>query len=427
MRNSPSGEDVTGDTLSFQVVFSEAVQNVTADDFVLSGAVIDDASAEGGSITIDSVSGSGTTYIVNVSGLTPHDGDLTLAVRPGSNIASVRTGNALPEDPTPTGDTESFTVGTPPQLTGVGLNAIVLDSNDLDGQDSYTFRLTFNEAMTGIDAADFDFSLLAPDGTVLPENDDWYLTTNGGVAVGTYTGTNLSVSQINNSTYDVTVTGLERSGNVTLELSLANGYSINDAAGNNLANLDLAATGASTLVDNILVFVRTTNGGVGDPVLETETNAANYGQFTLYRTSNAIGQGQTFAEFTLGGIGTAQNDIIYGGYYADYRLLDGNGNLISPFATDITGSNILVDTDGTTAFRDIEQGVIINGYQDPRPFYSYLAVFDDTEDTIALNIQPIDESAYAGIGDSYLDDAFIEDIEPIILQLLDQGPLNELS
>ena len=106
---------------------------------------------------------------------------------------------------------------------------------------------------------------------------------------------------------------------------------------------------------------------------------------------------------------------------------------ISPFS-DVNGNDLLIqsdlDGDGTfeTIRRDIRDGIIINGYNDGTPFYSYLATFGNNDDVITLTVDPIDEGEYGDVPglDSFFSDPFIEDVEFVTLQLIDQGPTNDL-
>jgi len=456
LRLTPNTEaadlNATNNTVTFQVVFSEAVANVTVDDFIVSGGVVDDAGAEGGAISISNVTPvSGNTYNVTVTGFTPHDGALTLAVKNQTDIASVRTGNNLPENPTPSGENQGYTIATDPTVSSVSFSGFTPDNNDLDGDDVARFRISFNEAVTGVDAADFNYSLngVEFDPNISLDTLNLLATdlTPGSVRVGTFNGITLSVAPTDNTgrNYEITVTGLEQSGNVDLDISLATDYEIQDEAGNDLVSADLTNLGGTAFIDNVITFVRTgAAGSLLDPIFETDgASNGRFGEFILYRTSNAAGE-RTLVEFTL--TGTATSNLDYAGFYADYQIIDpATGLPISPIATNVSGNDLIIDGrleagSGNVLGRrqaDIINGVIVNGYIPdneneavaPPPYYSYLANFDGNTDQILLQIDPIDESDYTallGANAGFFDDQFVEDLQSVILTIVDTGPVNDL-
>jgi hypothetical protein len=97
VRSDPSGELTPASTLVFEVTFSEAVQNVDAGDFELSGT-------GAGSITVSAVSGG--TYNATVAVNT--DGTFNLNIAGGHNIEDLA-GTGL-SSVTPTGADQSYTV-----------------------------------------------------------------------------------------------------------------------------------------------------------------------------------------------------------------------------------------------------------------------------------------------------------------------------
>ncbi|SFK94601.1 DUF4347 domain-containing protein, partial [Azotobacter beijerinckii] len=79
LRQNPSAETTNADTLVFAVTFSEPVVNVDASDFTLSGTGIAGAS-------IGTVSGSGSTWLVTVTGVTSNNGTVDLTLASGATI-----------------------------------------------------------------------------------------------------------------------------------------------------------------------------------------------------------------------------------------------------------------------------------------------------------------------------------------------------
>ena len=142
-RSDPSGELTPASTLVFEVTFSEAVQNVDAGDFELSGT-------GAGSITVSAVSGD--TYNATVAVNT--DGTFNLNIAGGHNIEDLA-GMGL-SSVTPTGADQSYTVDrTAPSVTSiVGNNP----SGELTSEPTLVFEVTFSEDVTGVDQTDFVLS-----------------------------------------------------------------------------------------------------------------------------------------------------------------------------------------------------------------------------------------------------------------------------
>ncbi|WP_461168456.1 DUF4347 domain-containing protein, partial [Uliginosibacterium sediminicola] len=178
LRNS--AEVTTGGTLSFDVVFSETVSNVTADDFVLTGTA---------SGTIASVSGSGSAYTVTVNSVAGN-GTLGLSYAGTQNIADVGSNafaGVLPSlSETYTVDTTAPTVTA---ITRAGVNQIAASTST-----SAVFTVEFSEAVSGISASDF--------------------TVTGDAAHGA-----VSVSSADGKVIQVTVAGVNDSVGKTLGLS----------------------------------------------------------------------------------------------------------------------------------------------------------------------------------------------------------------
>ena len=114
MRQTPSSETTNADSLTWRVMFSEAVKNVNAADFTLTGP---NASTV---LTVTPVSRSETTtYDVTASGgnLAGLDGTVTLSFNSNHNIQDTA-GNDLADSPTPTDTNQnSFVVQNTPTLS----------------------------------------------------------------------------------------------------------------------------------------------------------------------------------------------------------------------------------------------------------------------------------------------------------------------
>ncbi len=192
-RSDPSGELTPASTLVFEVTFSEAVQNVDAGDFELSGT-------GAGSITVSAVSGD--TYNATVAVNT--DGTFNLNIAGGHNIEDLA-GTGL-SSVTPTGADQSYTVDrTAPAVTSIVGND---PSGELTSESTLVFAVTFSEDVTGVDLSDFALS-------------------SGGTGTGSVTNLAGSGSQ-----YLVTVSAAQ-DGTYNLDL-VSSGHGITDTPGNPL-------------------------------------------------------------------------------------------------------------------------------------------------------------------------------------------------
>ncbi len=183
-------DPTSGSSVSFDVVFSEAVTGFTATDVTRGGT------ATGGSI---SVTGSGATYTVTIATLAT-DGTVTATVNAGgavdsagnANAASTSTDNSVTRD------------ATGPTVT---INQAAAQTDPTSGS-SIDFTVVFSEAVTGFDAAD---------------------VTRGGTA----TGGSISVTG-SGTTYTVTIGTLTGDGTVTATVNA--GGAIDGASNTNAAS-----------------------------------------------------------------------------------------------------------------------------------------------------------------------------------------------
>ncbi len=140
-RRSPTTSPTSADTLTWRVIFDEAVVNVDASDFQRTGTTA--------SLSVTAVSG--TTYDVQASGgdLAGLDGTVTLSFNSGHDIEDASS-NALAANPTPTGtDDNDFVVdNTAPTVT----IEIPATGGTIMGAATATF--TFDEAVTGFESGD---------------------------------------------------------------------------------------------------------------------------------------------------------------------------------------------------------------------------------------------------------------------------------
>ena len=197
-RSDPSGELTSESTLVFEVTFSEAVQDVDATDFELSGS-------GAGSITVSEVSGD--TYNATVAVNT--DGTFNLDIAGGHDIEDLA-GTGL-SSVAPTGADQSYTVDrTAPAVASIERSD---PSGELTSESTLVFEVTFSEAVQDVDATDFELS---------------------GSGAGSIT-----VSEVSGDTYNATV-AVNTDG--TFNLDIAGGHDIEDLAGTGLSSV--APTGA---------------------------------------------------------------------------------------------------------------------------------------------------------------------------------------
>ncbi|MEE2527391.1 Ig-like domain-containing protein, partial [Hyphobacterium sp. HN65] len=189
------------DGVVWRVTFDEAVQNVDADDFTVSGTT--------GTLSVSIVNDANDVRHVTLSGgnMADLNGTVTLGIAGGQNIADL-VGNAL-TNTTPTGTNENTYVmdNTPPLVTSIDFQNPATSPTNAD---SVTWRVTFNEAVQNITTGDFQVT-----------------QTTGSVSVGNVTST----------TVDVTVSGGDMANsNSNPTLSFSAGQDITDTQGNALTN-----------------------------------------------------------------------------------------------------------------------------------------------------------------------------------------------
>ncbi len=213
VRQAPASSPTDADQLTWRVTFSEAVAYVDATDFDVSGTTA--------TLEVSAVSGVTGAYDVTASGgdLASVTDTVTLTFVESHGIRDEPgRGNAL-RNITPTGANEvSYAVdNTAPTVASIVRQA---PASSPTNADDLTWRVTFSEEVTNVDAADFAVS-----GTTA--------TVTAVAAVTSVTGA-----------YDVTASGSNLADlNGTVTLSFAAGQSIQDEANNALANT--APTGAN--------------------------------------------------------------------------------------------------------------------------------------------------------------------------------------
>ena len=216
-RQTPTTSPTNSNTLVFRATFSEGVQNVSTGDFAVTGTTA----------TVTNVTTiNASTYDVTVSGgnLAALNGTVGLDLAAGQNIQDL-TGNALPNTEPATDQTYVVDNTAPSVVSLVIQNPATSPTN----ANTLVFRITFNEDVTNISAADFDVT-----GTT-----------------ATITG---FATVTANTVFDLTLSGGDLAGlngTVTLNLDVVapGQQNITDTAGNAMPNPAPNPT-ASYVVDN---------------------------------------------------------------------------------------------------------------------------------------------------------------------------------
>ncbi|HCR94878.1 MAG TPA: hypothetical protein DIV98_08070 [Oceanicaulis sp.] len=245
-RQSPSDALTNSDTLVFAISFSEAVSNVTADDF-----------NNPGTTATGVLSGSGANYSLTLSGgdLAALDGSVSLNLSGGQDITDLA-GNALPAGEP--GVDQSYTLdNTSPGVT-------LSTASNAPASGPFTLSITFTEAVTGFALGDLtvsngvasDLTSLSPSAytvTISP-SDDGVVTVDlgAGVATDAAGNSNSAAAQVSRTT-DNTAPSAEISGPsdaalsgpfaVTITFSeIVSGFTLDDIQVGNGSASDFNAT-----------------------------------------------------------------------------------------------------------------------------------------------------------------------------------------
>jgi hypothetical protein len=321
VRQSPTTSPTNADVLVWDVTFDEAVLNVDAADFTITGTTA----------TIQSVTNpAGNTYRINVSGgdLASLNGTVTLNFSGGQNITDLA-GNAL-SNTTPTGTNDNTFVvdNTAPLVSSITRQSPTTSPTNAD---VLVWDVTFNEAVLNVDAADF-----------------------------TITGTTATIQSVTNpagNTYRINVSGGDLASlNGTVILNFSGGQNITDLAGNALSNTTPTGTNDNTfVVDNTAPVFSGTTPITGAFVNHTQVsytlseNLAS-GSITWTRTGGTADPGSprvqalTGSELLAGtktNITLTNNPAIVSG--AIYSISFNGTDLAGNVATTVTNTNITFD------------------------------------------------------------------------------------
>ncbi|MBR7889685.1 DUF4347 domain-containing protein [Marinomonas sp. A79] len=273
--------------------FSEQVANVDISDFTLT--------KDGTSVDISglSVTGTGSTYTIDLSSVTAAGGTymLTLAT---SNITDT-SGNALSA-----GDSESFVIDT---TASTGVAIVRAGAQTINGS-AATFTAVFSDSVSGVDASDFTLT---------------------GTATG---GTISNVTQVSDSVYTVSVTGLTSDGTLGVDLN-STGTGITDTAGNPISG---GKIGQQIIRDTTGPSVNAINrDGAALTTADTAT-------FTVSFNEAVTGVDASDFSLTAGATGNISSVIGSGStYQVTVNSITGDGDLRLDLSTSDTG---ITDTAG---------------------------------------------------------------------------------
>ena len=229
VRQTPSTSPTNADSLTWRVTFNEAVQNVDTADFEIASngntslwALVTQATRVGNTNAYDVTVSGDAPELAGSGNLDVFNGTVTLVFANDQDIQDT-SGNALTST-TPTGTNHNTFVvdNTAPRVTSITRQTPSSSPTDAD---SLTWRVTFNEAVQNVNAADFQAS-----------------GTTAGLAVAQVGATNA---------YDVTASGGNLAGlTATVTLSFASGQDIEDSSGNLLTDTAPTGTNNNTFVVN---------------------------------------------------------------------------------------------------------------------------------------------------------------------------------
>ncbi|MFT3893179.1 MAG: sortase [Anaerolineales bacterium] len=314
--------------INFTVVFTAPVSNFATGDVSFTGSTV-------GGTLVGTVTGSGTTYTVAVTGMT---GNGTVVASIPAAVASDGSGN-VNNTSSSTDNTVTYD-GTAPAVT----IEQAIGQVDPTNTSPINFTVTFSEPVSNFATGDVSFTG----------------NTVGGPLVGTVTNTGPT-------TYNVAVTGMTGTGIVVTSI---NAGVANDTAGN--------GNSASTSVDNTVTFdvigpTVTINQAVGqaDP---TNASPINFTVTFSEAVSNFATGDVSFTGSTVGGalVGTVSGGPTI--YNVAVTGMTGTGTVIASIpagaATDTLGNDnaASTSTDHTVTFDGTGPTVTINqagGQADP--------------------------------------------------------------
>jgi subtilisin-like proprotein convertase family protein len=316
-------DPTNGSSILYSVLFSKPVTGFATGDVSFAGSTV------GGSL-VGTVSGSGTSYTVTVTGMTGN-GSVVATVLTGMAVDSAGNPNAAS---TSTDNTVTRDV-TPPTVT---INQAAAQA-DPTNSSPILFTVVFSEAVTGFVTGDVT------------------LTGTAGATTATVSGTG--------PTYAVTVTGMTTSGTVIASIGAG---AAADLAGN--------ASAASTSTDNVVAYdIAPPTVTINQAAAQADPTNSSPILFTVVFSKPVTG----FAtgDVTLGGTAGATTAIVSGPgptYTVTVSGMTGDGTITATLAAGVAadaagnGNLASTSTDNTVAYDGVAPTVTINaaaGQADP--------------------------------------------------------------
>jgi Mg-chelatase subunit ChlD len=352
-RHNPTDETTSADTVTFQVVFDEAVDGVDAADFALTKT----GTADG---TIGTVSGSGDTWTVEVTSV-DGDGTLGLDVKDSGTGITDSAGNDLSGGFT-TGET--YIVNIPPTVTALTRHN---PTDETTSADTVTFQVKFSEAVDGVGKDDFT---LAKTGTA-----------NG--TIGTVSGSG--------DTWTVEVTSVDGDGTLGLDVK-DSGTGITDTAGNDLSGG--FTTGETYTIDNTAPTASITRHTPTDETTNEDT-------VTFQVTFSEAVDGVDKADFSLTMTDSATGEI------SETTKLNDTTWTVTVGKVDGNGTLGLDVKDSGTGITDSAGNDLSGGFTTGETY-----TIENTKPTI-LSITRMDENPTTGSEDVRFLVTFSEDVENV--------------
>ena len=364
--NTPASSPTNADALTWRFTFTEEVANLDATDFTVTGSTA----------TVTGITDqTGGVYDVTIS--TGNLASLNGSVSIGVNVSDVtdQAGNPLSSGVPTTTNNNSYVVdNTAPDLTSVALNTPATSPTNAD---ALTWRFTFTQEVSNLDAT--DFSIVGSTATVTGITDQ-----TGGV-------------------YDVTISGGDLVNlNATVSISV-NVSDITDQAGNALSSgTPTGANNNSYVVDNGL--------DLSSVVLNTPaTSPTNADALTWRFTFTDVVTNLDATDFSITG-STATVTGITDQTGGVYDVTISGGDLAALNATVSIAVNVsdIVDAAGNALSSGTPTGTNNNSYEvdNASPTITDLNLFDtdfdgfiDRVDVVFDDIVDTDNSAAPVLGD----------------------------
>ncbi|WP_191601785.1 Ig-like domain-containing protein [Marinomonas algicola] len=315
-RYSPSEAQTEDDSLTFEVVFSESVANVTSDDFIISGTTA--------TASLSTVNDS--TYHLTLSGgnLADLNGTVSVALSSSHNISD--THSNLLVNVSPTGSSESYTVGTPDIVAPdapSGLDLLIASDSGSSSSDDVTSITT--PSISGNAEANSTVILYDTDGS----------TELGSVTADGSGNWSITSSTLTEGDHNLTTKARDAAGNTSVASSALT-VTIDTDAPNapSVADLSSASDSGSSSTDNV------TNDTTPTVTGTAEANAT----VTLYDTDGSTSLGSVTADGS-GNWSITSNTLMEGDQTLTTKATDAAGNTSVASA----GLTVTIDTAAPSA------------------------------------------------------------------------------